>query len=264
MLRHLITALICLMSITQADIVTIWAKGVNADGGWRDFDKKFDGSDDEQCWAITAGNLIDWWQTQNADKLPANTPQGRAVVQAFMQSFTNAGSDPDEGIRWWFTGEYSPGRSDCAARREGATGAYLKSLLPDSPTPMATLLTALRGPQTTADRTAASLIDGAKEGAAFWIGVSYKSRQGRPAQHSLNVWGVAYDESDPLTPHICGIWIADSDDHKIGLTYVPLKVDEGMLIFDSSDHPIYGRIPRIVIDTISFLRATPSAPTTSE
>lgn len=254
MLRHLITALICLMSITQADIVTIWAKGVNADGGWRDFDKKFDGSDDEQCWAITAGNLIDWWQTQNADKLPANTPQGRAVVQAFMQSFTNAGSDPDEGIRWWFTGEYSPGHSDCAARREGAAGAYLKSVFPTTSAPPVTLLTTLREPQTTADLTAATLINGAKCGAAFWIGVSYKSPSGRAAQHSLNVWGVTYDESDPTSSHICGIWIADSDDRKIGLTYVPLKEDKGMLIFNSPDHPIYGRMPRIVIDTISTLK----------
>ncbi|MBR5887142.1 MAG: hypothetical protein IKZ07_02930 [Akkermansia sp.] len=150
-----ILPLIAIAITAAAEPTTAWARGVCEQSGWRDFDKKFDGSDNEQCWAITAGNLI----------------------------------------------------------------------------------------------------DGARAGAAFWIGVSYVSPKGRPAMHSLNVWGVEYTASDDKY-HIRGIWIADSDDYKHGITYVPVKEDKGMLIFNSPEHPIYGRISRIEIDTITSLKAT--------
>ena len=97
--------------------------------------------------------------------------------------------------------------------------------------------------------------EGARAGAAFWIGVSYVSPKGRPAMHSLNVWGVRYT-TEGEQQKLCGIWIADSDDRRHAITYVPLKEDGGMLIFHSPDHPIYGRIPRITLDTISVLSPT--------
>ena len=257
MLHRLIApGIICLLSMTCAEPVTAWAAGVTQENGWRDFDKKFDSSDSEQCWAITAGNLIDWWQAQNPDRVPEGTPQGAEVVRTFMQSFSNAGSDPDQGLNWWFTGQYEPGYPGCATRKEGANGAYLKSVLPEGQALKGSLLTALRGSQVTAASATAALIDGAQAGAAFWIGVSYVSPKGRPAMHSLNIWGVRYDMAADGTRSVCGIWIADSDDHRHAITYVPLKEDGGMLIFHSPDHPIYGRIPRITLDTISVLSPT--------
>lgn len=246
--------LIAIAATAAAEPTTAWARGVCEQSGWRDFDKKFDGSDNEQCWAITAGNLIDWWQEQNADKLPTATPRGKAVVHTFMQSFTNAGSDPDEAINWWFTGEYKPGRDDCARQKENTPGAFLKGMLPEQTGIKGNLLMAMRGSQVTATSATAALIDGANAGAAFWIGVSYVSPKGRPAMHSLNVWGVAHSTTESGTPCVCGIWIADSDDYKHGLTYVPVKEDKGMLVFDCPEHPIYGRMPRIELDTLSILR----------
>ena len=230
-----------------------WAAGVTEEGGWKDYNKKFDGRDNEQCWAITAANLIDWWQTQNPAQVPAGAPQGEAILQTFIQSFSNAGSDPDQGLNWWFTGNYQPGREDCAARKENAAGAYLRNTLPQNASLWGSLLTAMRSPHVTAESATKALIQGAQAGAAFWIGVSYVSPKGRPAMHSLNVWGVRHETDASGESRICGIWIADSDDYKTGVTYVPVKTDENMLIFDCPEHPIYGRIPRIVIDTISSL-----------
>ena len=255
---HFLTLLPAVVIMTGAtaigEPVTTWTQGVTQESGWRDFDKKFDGNDNDQCWAITAGNLIDWWQEQNADKLPPATPRGKEVVHSFMQSFTNAGSDPDEGINWWFTGEYNPGRKDCAKQKENAPGAFLKSLLPEQTGIKGNLLTAMRGAQVTAATATTAFIEGAKAGAAFWIGVSYVSPKGRPAMHSLNVWGVAHSTTESGIPYVCGIWIADSDDLKYGLTFVPIKENDGMLVFNFPNHPIYGRIPRIVIDTLTTFR----------
>ena len=92
----------------------------------------------------------------------------------------------------------------------------------------------------------------ARAGAAFWIGVSYVSPKGRPAMYSLNVWGVRYTTVGEQQK-LCGIWIADSDDYKTGLTYVALKSEGNMLMFDCPEHPIYGRIPGIKIDTLTRL-----------
>lgn len=255
MLRHFILpAFLCMQTFLSAEPRTVWAQGVTEQSGWQDFNKAFDGSDDELCWAITAANLIDWWQRQSATTLPPGTPQSSEILHEFSQSFANSGSDPDQALHWWFTGEYAPARDDCAALRKGANGGFLKNALPSGTQLKGDLLTSLRGSQVTADTATATLIHGAQTGAAFWIGVSYVSPKGRPAMHSLNVWGVRYDTSAECSPQIYGIWIADSDDFKTGLTYVPLRVDKGMLIFDCPDHPIYGRISRIELDTLSMLK----------
>lgn len=251
----LCTLILTLLSVTHvtAAPTDIWAAGVSQESGWKDYNKKFDGRDDEQCWAITAANLIDWWQSRNPDKVSPDTPQGEQIMQTFVQSFGNAGSDPDEGLSWWFSGDYTPGRKDCASREESATGAYLQSALPPGKTLRNSLLAAMRGSQVNASTASTALLQGAQAGAAFWIGVSYVSPKGRPAMHSLNVWGVRCDEDNTNGRKLLGIWIADSDDYRTGLTYVPVREDKGMLVFDCPQHPIYGNISRIVIDTISSL-----------
>lgn len=248
-----ILTLIAAATTTTADPVDAWALGVCEQSGWRDYNKKFDGHDNEQCWAITAANLIDWWQGLQAVPLPTGTPQGEKILHTFTQSFSNAGSDPDEGMSWWFTGKYKPGRDDCATLHPNSPGGYLKQLLPNDQHIHGTLLTQMRGNEVTAESASTALIEGANAGAAFWIGVSYISPKGRPAMHSLNVWGVKYDTTEDGTQQLCGIWIADSDDYKTGLTYVALKSEDNMLMFDCPEHPIYGRIPEIKIDTLTRL-----------
>lgn len=256
-MRRLLTiALMLLCSHAPAATETLWASGVTEKTGWRDYNKNFNGKDDRQCWAITAANLIDWWQSHHTTKLPANTPQGEDILRVFTRSFANDGSDPDEAISWWFSGEYKPGRADCAALQPNCPGGYLKPLLP-SPKGMGTLLSALRGEKVNARTASAALIDGAQRGAAFWIGVTGSMHDGRSTMHSLNVWGVCCETDADGTRRLSGIWIADSDDRTTGLCYVPLKVEKDALLFHCPEHPIYGLIPRIVVDTISTLRLTP-------
>lgn len=255
-LRAILT-LAAVAATTTAEPVDAWASGVCEQSGWRDYNKSFNGKDDQQCWAITAANLIDWWQELHADTLPAGTPRGEEILHTFTQSFANDGSDPDEGISWWFTGEYKPGRDDCAALLPDCPGGYLKSLLLPGQKLQGTLLTAMREEQVTAESAAKALIDGALKGAAFWIGVSYTSPKGRSAMHSLNVWGIQYDTLPDGTHQLCGIWIADSDDRMTGLCYVPLKSEGGLLVFNFQQHPIYSRIRDIRIDTITILTPNP-------
>lgn len=252
-LSTILITLAAVAATATAEPVDAWARGVCEQSGWRDFNKSFNGKDDLQCWAITAANLIDWWQELHADTLPAGTPRGEEILRTFTQSFANDGSDPDEGISWWFTGEYKPGRDNCAALLPDCPGGYLKSLLLPGQKLQRTLLTQMREEQVTAESATKALIDGAQKGAAFWIGVSYTSPKGRPAMHSLNVWGVKYDTTEDGTRQLCGIWIADSDDRVTGLSYVPLKSEGGLLVFNCQEHPIYSRIRDIRIDTITIL-----------
>lgn len=238
----------------EAEPVDLWAHNVTEHSGWRDYNKNFNGQDNEQCWAIAAANLIDWWQELRPGQLPPQTPRGTEILRHFTHSFTNAGSDPDEAIYWWFNGEYKPGRPDCSALRPNCPGGFLKSLLPKDKEIRGTLLISMRGEQVNAASATAALIEGAKKGAAFWVGVSYISPIGRPAMHSLNVWGVRYETSENAPPRLCGIRIADSDDRLHGITYIPLKVDKDMLIFDCPQHPLYGKMPRIELDTITILQ----------
>ena len=114
---------------TAAGAEALWSAGVNAEQGWYDFNKSRNGAESELCWAITAANLIAWWQDNlPSGELPANTPTGESVWDIYRSSFSNQGSDPDQGMRWWLNGKYQPSDSGSEAKfasviREGV-GAY--------------------------------------------------------------------------------------------------------------------------------------------
>lgn len=83
-----------LLLMPWAPAETLWAAGVNEQGGWYDFNKSPDRSDSELCWAITAANLLAWWQEQRADVVCPAIPQKEKVWQVVRDSFNNEGGGP--------------------------------------------------------------------------------------------------------------------------------------------------------------------------
>ena len=233
----------------------LWSAGVSAEAGWYDFNKKHERGeqgDDLLCWAVVASNMIAWWQQQNPTLVPQGTPAGEAVWQYYRASFENEGSDPDQGLRWWFSGVYArPGMGGgkfCAALREGAAaGFYLESgLAPEQ------LLYNGRGAAVTAESLTAALLRGFRRGDVFWVGVSLRKPDGRRFMHSINIWGIETDAERVLAVYMC-----DSDDRQVALHRIPVVEVDGMLYLDCTGHPLYARIGRVVIDTYTGLRRAP-------
>ena len=249
--------LLCLVwGCSSLGAATLWSAGVTAETGWFDFNKtheKGEQGDDLLCWAVVASNLLAWWQQQNSALVPQAAPSGAAVWQHYRQSFENEGSDPDQGIRWWFSGEYTrprlSGGGFCAALREGAGAGYYR----ESGFTVEQLIYNGRGAAVTAESLTAALLRGFRRGDAFWVGVSLRKPDGRRFMHSINLWGIE-EEEDRIT----AVYMCDSDDRQETLHRIPVVEVEGMLYLDCTGHALYGRLGRVVIDTYTGLRLTPA------
>lgn len=247
---------------TGAEVKTLWADGVSPQQGWYDFDKARDGSQSGLCWAICASNLIAWWQnTQAPETLPAQVPMGEAVWHTFRDSFSNDGSDPDQGLRWWFSGKYRPSQpatgEACATVTNTATGSYYKHCEGEGDGYLWALLYRGRGSQVTAQTMSSAFYEGFKRGHAFWVGVAYYRRNGRRYTHSLTVWGIDTEPQADGTPRIVAIYMTDSDDGTHCLHRIPLKEEAGMLKFDCPQHPLYGQIGDITITNYTGMKTSP-------
>ncbi len=233
---------------------TLWARGVSEQSGWFDFNKSPNRTDSNLCWAIAAANLVSWWQNQQA-KLPLNVPKGFSVWGTYRSAFTNLGSDPDEGIRWWFTGAYAPRESSsglpCAVIRDTSLGGYYKARGDKF---YQSLYYRDRRVNMPASVLSKALYEGFSRGDAFWIGVSYLKRDGRRYTHSLNLWGVDVEKIEGGTPKILAIYMTDSDDGRVVLHRIPMREKAGRLLFDCPNHRFYGRIGDITVNNFTALR----------
>lgn len=234
----------------------LWAQNVDEEKGWYDFDKAPGRRESGLCWAITAANLIAWWQDCREAQLPKDVPTGHDVWQTYKRSFTNNGSDPDEGIRWWYCGQYEPQSPPdgtlVAKLREGVAGAFYGE---DGEKLYQSVLYRGRGKQVNAASLMRVLYDGFRAGHAFWIGVSYTKPNGGRSTHSLTLWGAVFETAEGAAPRVVAVYIADSDDGCRQLHRIDIQEKNGMLQFHCPDHPLYGQIKDIVVDTYSALRA---------
>ncbi|MBR5214209.1 MAG: IdeS/Mac family cysteine endopeptidase [Akkermansia sp.] len=248
-----------LMLGSWATAETYWATGVSQESGWYDFNKARNGAQSELCWAICASNLIAWWQNAREEQdLPPNIPMGDEVWEVVKNSFTNEGSDPDQGLRWWFSGKYEPmtpatGEA-CAAVTTDTTGGYYQDYRGDGERFIWNLLYRMRGSQVNNLTVSQALYDGFRRGDAFWVGVEYYRHDGNQYTHSLSVWGVDAELKEDGTPRITAIYMTDSDDRCRYLHRIPLKEENGMLKFDCTDHPLYGPIGDITITNYTGMK----------
>lgn len=236
---------------------TLWASGVSIERGWYDFNKVRGRSEDKLCWAITAANMVAWWQNRQ-DTLPAGVPVGNEVWRVYRAAFDNNGGDPDWGILWWFTGDYTPhrrtdGRSHAAVRDSSLGGYYRQS----GEEFFRSIHYRNRGVDLQAPQLVRALCDGFSRGDAFWIAVTYRRADGRLYSHSLNLWGGEVERTEQGEMKLTAVYLTDSDDGACVLHRIPLRIKEGRLLFDCPRHPIYGRIGDITICNYSALRALP-------
>ena len=103
MRKFTLSAIISPILITLSHAAEVWAPGVSWEGGWYDFNKYAKGGnsngtsgylkdDSLMCWAVSAANVIAWWQEQNSIKSEydySTIPQGKDVHQTFVAVFNN-------------------------------------------------------------------------------------------------------------------------------------------------------------------------------
>lgn len=98
----------------MADAETIWAEGVDQNGGWYDANKIDETN--QMCYAAVASNLIAWWQDKYV--IPSNTPSGIDKITGYNtqngtdvwstfvdNALINGGFNVPYAINWYLTGD---------------------------------------------------------------------------------------------------------------------------------------------------------------
>ncbi len=255
MRKFTLSAIICPILITLSHAAEVWAPGVSWEGGWYDFNKYAKGGesngtssylkdDSLMCWAVSAANVIAWWQEQNniqSENWYSTIPQGKDVHQTFVAVFDNVGGNPAQAFQWWINGtkngsiDYLPNRTsfddnDTSSWTsiDGNTyypgpfydGGFLTSTQYTS-TPFyniaadpVTIANTKLATNSTASQNRA-IVEALESGYALSLEVN--TNGGTVGEHAITLWGVEYTEADNGVITLTKAYITDSDDYYNGI-----------------------------------------------
>lgn len=263
MRKFTLSAIISPILITLSHAAEVWAPGVSMEGGWYDFNKYAKGGnsngtsdylkdDSLMCWAVSAANVIAWWQEQNSIKSEydySTIPQGKDIHQTFVAVFNNVGGNPAQAFQWWINGtqggtiDYLPQRTNFPDDDESSwtsidgktyypgnyydggflTNAYYTSTpfynIAADPVTIANTKLATNGQSITLQHRA--IVEALKSGYALSLEVN--TNDGTVGEHAITLWGVEYTEAANGDITLTKAYITDSDDRYSGI--VEAKVD---------------------------------------
>lgn len=92
---------------------TVWANGVNKDGGWYDINKSSleDGHvEANMCYAASATNLIAWWQNGEYGVSSSAPTELADIWNVYVENnrTPEEGGETLDAINWWVSGVYVP------------------------------------------------------------------------------------------------------------------------------------------------------------
>ncbi|MBQ7024313.1 MAG: IdeS/Mac family cysteine endopeptidase [Akkermansia sp.] len=258
MRKFTLSAIISPILITLSHAAEVWAPGVSWEGGWYDFNKYAKGGvsngtstylkdDSLMCWAVSAANVIAWWQEQNNikseyDYSTSIIPQGKDVHQTFVAVFNDVGGNPAQAFQWWINGtkngsiDYLPLRTDFPDEDESSwtsidgktyspnffySGGFLTdtdytstpfyNIAADPVTIANTKLTPNEGSLTLQNR---AIVEALESGYALSLEVN--TNDGTVGEHAITLWGVEYTEANGEIT-LTKAYITDSDDYYNGI-----------------------------------------------
>jgi len=254
MRKFTLSAIISPILITLSHAAEVWAPGVSMEGGWYDFNKYAKGGesngtadymkdDSLMCWAVSAANVIAWWQEQNNikseyDYITSTIPQGKDVHQTFVAVFENAGANPASAFQWWINGSTLnlPPRTDIPDDDESSwksidgstyspgyfySGGFLTYTnytstpfynIAADPVTIANTKLETNGQSITLQSRA--IVEALKSGYALSLEVN--PNDSSVGEHAITLWGVEYTEANGEIK-LTKAYITDSDDEYSGI-----------------------------------------------
>ena len=253
MRKFTLSAIICPILITLSHAAEVWAPGVSWEGGWYDFNKYAKGGesngtssylkdDSLMCWAVSAANVIAWWQEQNniqSENWYSTIPQGKDVHQTFVAVFDNDGANPASAFQWWINGStqnlpnrtsFDDNDTSSWTSIDGNTyypgpfydGGFLTSTqytstpfynIAADPVTIADTKLTTNGNSTTLQSRA--IVEALEAGYALSLEVN--TEDGTVGEHAITLWGVEYTEAANGDITLTKAYITDSDDYYDGI-----------------------------------------------
>lgn len=238
---------------------SIWAPGVSFDNGWVDVNKAWDAKDSDMCWAASASNVLEWWQTlyvSAGNILPENAPSGFVsgkedatvrqyqIFDYFLENWTNAGGKSYNAIPWYLSGGFIADSyyKDGASRLiEGADSAgFFKDLYPNASNLAYVRSGAWAGDfgiywytwdkssttkyyYSTYEGFSSLLIESFQKQSVVSATVSFSG-----GAHAITFWGCEYTDDNLVT----AVYFTDSDDNMLSLRTVRLSGDDNGIYLD--------------------------------
>lgn len=210
---------------------SVWSYGVSESGGWKDYNKSWDG-DSNMCWAASSSNIIDWWQENSAYARYAvsGTPSGSGVWNTFSSSFTNYGGNQYYAYYWYFFGVYAPYEYNYSGSWSMPTdtsniggGYYTGAGLNET----ALIVDAYDYFDDQCDSYyscfSSYIVNSLKSGCALSLSISNLGGtvyDGNTMAHGMTMWGCDYTTDADGNIAIEKLYITDSDDYDYGLKTV--------------------------------------------
>lgn len=226
-----------LLSSAPAFSESLWTFGVTEESGWSDFNKTWN-KDINLCWAASASNLINWWQTNSvyASRANAGTPKGEDIFRTYTSSFSDAVSAAMYAWEWWYEGTYTPydfGLEGCSmplvTDPTSWGGGYYNPGLSQKGISywdmvMGTESTPPEGGSFSA-YCSQFIVSSLNSNYGVSLGIAANNTVG----HAITLWGV---ETNDETGLLTKIYFTDSDDNRSELRSCGLKETNGYLYLD--------------------------------
>lgn len=258
-----------LLSSVPAFSGSVWTYGVTPESGWSDFNKSWNG-DSFLCWAASASNLINWWQTNSAYASCANdgTPTGENIFQTYVNSFQNLGGAALYAWEWWYEGSYQPYDFNLGEygysmpKTQDPTtwgggyynpGLYQKNILYWNDMTTGTESSLPSKYSTFSAYCSDFIVSSLNSSCGVSLGISADDAMG----HAITLWGADTDDETGL---LTKIYFTDSDDDATALRSCSLTETDGYLYMDG-----YHSTLNYCIDSaygLSLIKAIPE-PTSS-
>lgn len=219
---HVLVAATALAGTLPTDAATVWADGVSKNRGWTDANKTGE-NDKFLCWAASAANIIEWWQTKNtgAARFPGNTPRkAEDILKLFGETFIDVGRGADIAWRWYFGGcdlvDICYERDFRDSKTARTSGRFWEKHIVEKygwATPrdgdvkyvIGDFATDISPGDRRADALAETLVKLLSEGKGVTISLSSGGKF--PQGHAITLWGLEYQKD-----RIKSVYVTDSDD----------------------------------------------------
>lgn len=231
LLARLFFSLLPVLYAAPAFSDSVWSYGVSEAGGWKDYNKSWNG-DSNMCWAAASSNIIDWWQENSAYARYAasGTPSGREVWDTFSSSFTNKGGHDYFAYNWYFFGSYAPYENNYddswsmpVDTSNIGGGYYTGAGLNETALIVAAYDSLGDNCADYYSGFSSYIVNSLKSGCALTLGISNlggDEYEANSMAHAMTMWGCDYTTDADGNVAIDTLYITDSDDYDYGLKAV--------------------------------------------
>lgn len=210
---------------------------LNDSSTYYDYNKLFDGSDKDLCWALAASNVLQFWQDKQSDyyistndipdggDVGTTTYEGYTystygtITETFVYYWKNVGGWEVNGLEWWIAGATGTLTQTSTMSYPDSGGGYWSDLISEDTTVAIEVSVLSEGDSD----YFIDLVDTAvSNDYGMTLGIYSTLKSGA---HAITLWGYAIEEdADGNLSYY--IYITDSDDYYDGMLKIAISYDE--------------------------------------